>query len=219
MMTCPCKTQYATTQLIILSHPIARWFPSPLTLRHRLLVCSSKMLPSVIQNRHTTIAYTLALKNVKTKPVFLSNDRNESRIRVVGCPAISAIKLETFTIRTRASLPMFLTVFMFVSSFAYSWRTSCSSGENWGGGELCEVESDIAEVIVRLARSSVRVDCSISRDSIGHELLDALTKAVSWERLTRGAPIKSSIRRLGSARSAFPGQYFVSAAIGIRRSA
>jgi hypothetical protein len=43
----------------------------------------------------TTIAYTLALKNVKTNPVLRSNNLSESRIRDVGCPAMSAIKVDT----------------------------------------------------------------------------------------------------------------------------
>jgi len=39
---------------------------------------------------------------------------------------------------------------MFVTSFAYSCRSSCSMGENGGGGEvwLWDVESERDEVIV-----------------------------------------------------------------------
>lgn len=41
-------------------------------------------------------------------------------------------------------------MFMFVTSFAYSCRSSCSMGENGGGGEvwLWDVESERDEVIV-----------------------------------------------------------------------
>ena len=102
---------------------------------------------------HTTIAYTLALKNVKTKPVFLSSDLNASKIRDVGCPAISAINPDTCSSTTRPKanrerMVGMRTVFMFVTSFWYSARSSCSRGVNCGGGEgLWDVESDIAAAI------------------------------------------------------------------------
>jgi hypothetical protein len=40
-------------------------------------------------------------------------------------------------------------VFIFVTSFAYSWRSSCSIAVNCGGGELlCEVDKDRLEAML-----------------------------------------------------------------------
>jgi hypothetical protein len=99
---------------------------------------------------HTTIAYTLALKNVNTNPVFLSSDLNASKIRDVGCPAISPINPDTYPRQRRVPNASGggSTVFMFVTSFWYSARSSCSRGVNCGGGVvLCDVESDIVAAI------------------------------------------------------------------------
>jgi hypothetical protein len=42
-------------------------------------------------------------------------------------------------------------VFIFVTSFAYSWRSSCSIAVNCGGGELlCEVDKDRLEAMLFL---------------------------------------------------------------------
>jgi hypothetical protein len=89
------------------------------------------------------------LKNVKTNPVFLSSDLNASRIRDVGCPAISAISPDTYGSTTRPPNPGkgVITVFMFVTSFWYSARSSCSRGVNCGGGIVLDVESDMVAAI------------------------------------------------------------------------
>jgi hypothetical protein len=93
-------------QLHLLEHLIVvLWFIHLHSLPLRPQIRAKKFKKSDMQRftvgglrGHTTIAYTLALKNVNTNPVFLSSDLNASKIRDVGCPAISAISPDTYPV-------------------------------------------------------------------------------------------------------------------------
>jgi hypothetical protein len=55
-------------------------------------------------------------------------------------------------------------VFIFVTSFAYSWRSSCSIAVNCGGGELlCEVDRDRLEAMVFRRLVEFKIDGRLMR--------------------------------------------------------
>jgi hypothetical protein len=71
----------------------------------------------------------------------------------VGCPAMSPINVDTCKLERVEGKPILvvarqITVFMLVTNFAYSCKSSCSRGVNCGGGEFgCEVDRDSVEVM------------------------------------------------------------------------